>query len=230
MTEANDPMFAAAAVRPVVDFLTDLADGGRVLEFAIGTGRIALPLAVCGVEVHGIELSAEEVAKMRAKPGGTDIPVKIGDMSSVRVDGEFALVYLVFNTIMNLTSQEAQVACFVNAAAHLRAGGKFVIETMVPELRKLPPGERYVLFDAGDTHWGFDEYDTVNQGLVSHHFERASNGWELSSGPFRYVWPAELDLMAEIAGMALESRWADWDRSAFTSDSRSHVSVWQKRG
>jgi hypothetical protein len=228
--EASDPMFADAAIRPVVERLTQLAGDGPVLEFAIGTGRIALPLAAAGVEVHGLELSPTEVAYLRAKPGGETLPVTIGDMASVRVPGEFSLVYLVFNTIMNLTTQEAQVACFRNAAAHLGPGGSFVIETMVPELRKLPKGERFVVFDASDTHYGIDEYDVEKQGLISHHFTLTDGRWQLSSGPFRYVWPAELDLMAELAGMRLVSRWADWDGSPFTSEIDKHVSVWRKAG
>jgi SAM-dependent methyltransferase len=227
--ETEDPMFADEVVRPVVDFIERLARGRSVLEFAIGTGRIAVPLAERGVDVHGIELSQAMVRQLRAKPGGHDLPVTIGDMSTVRAPGEFGVVYLVFNTIMNLTTQDGQVACFQNAAAHLGPGGKFVIETMVPDLRKLPTGERYVLFDATAKHWGIDEYDVVNQGLVSHHFAERNGSWDLSEGPFRYVWPSELDLMARIAGMRLVSRDADSKGAPFTEDSRSHVSVWEKR-
>jgi SAM-dependent methyltransferase len=199
------------AVDPVVDFLEPLATGGA-LELGIGTGRIALPLAARGVRVAGIDLSPDMVARLRAKPGGAGIPVAFGDFATTSVGGDVTLVYLVFNTIMNLTTQDAQVACFRNAAAHLRAGGAFVVEVMVPELRRLPPGERRV---------GIDEYDVVNQGLVSHH--------EHVSVPFRYVWPAELDLMARLAGMTLRERWADWRRSPFTDESTAHVSVWTKR-
>jgi SAM-dependent methyltransferase len=198
------------AVDPVVDFLEPLATGGA-LELGIGTGRIALPLAARGVRVAGIDLSPDMVARLRAKPGGAGIPVAFGDFATTSVGGDVTLVYLVFNTIMNLTTQDAQVACFRNAAAHLRAGGAFVVEVMVPELRRLPPGERRV---------GIDEYDVVNQGLVSHH--------EHVSVPFRYVWPAELDLMARLAGMTLRERWADWRRSPFTDESTAHVSVWTK--
>ncbi len=225
--ESGDRMFDPAVVEPTIDFLAGLAGDGRALELGIGTGRIALPLAARGVAVHGIDLSTAMVARLRAKPGGEGIGVTIGDFSTTRVDGSFRLAYLVYNTIMNLTTQAAQVACFRNAAAHLEAGGCFVIETMVPDLQRLPPGERYVVFDASETHWGIDEY-LADQGLISHHFEMRGGRFEKSSGPFRYVWPAELDLMAQIAGLELRERWAGWGREPFTSESRSHVSVWEK--
>ena len=212
-----------AAIDPAVDLLAELAGDGAALEFAIGTGRIALPLVERGVPVHGIELSAPMVEQLRAKPGGDAIPVTIGDMTTTRVDGAFRVVYLVFNTINNLTTQDAQVACFVNAAAHLDTGGCFVIEVGVPDLQRLPPGERYVTFSVRDDYVGVDEYDVVDQGLVSHH---QSTGRRVSM-PFRYVWPSELDLMARIAGMALRDRWQDWDRTPFTAESRRHVSVWE---
>jgi SAM-dependent methyltransferase len=224
-----DPSNSPDAIDPAVTVLAELARGGRALEFAIGTGRIALPLAARGVEVHGIELSQAMVARLRAKPGGVDIPVTIGDMTTARADGTFALVFLVFNTINNVTSQAAQVASFRNAAAHLDVGGSFVIEVGVPDLRLLPPGQRHVVFGADHGHWGIDEYDVDRQGLVSHHFTRGEDGrWDLSSVPFRYAWPAELDLMAEMAGLRLRHRWADWHREPFTAQSRRHVSVWQK--
>jgi SAM-dependent methyltransferase len=226
--DPDDPMNSAAAIDPVVDRLIELARGGRVLEFAIGTGRIAVPLAARGADVTGIEYSSAMVEQLRAKPNGSSIPVTVGDMATTRVDGSFSLVYLVYNTIGNLTTQDQQVACFENAAAHLEPGGVFVVEVGTPDLRRLPEGERFVVFDAGGTHWGIDEYDVDRQGLKSHHFNLVDGRWELSSGPFRYVWPAELDLMARIAGMTLVQRWADWDGSPFTSDSRKHVSVWQK--
>ncbi len=218
----------AAAIDPAVDVLADLAGSGRVLELAIGTGRIALPLARRGVEVHGIELSRAMVARLRAKPGGADIPVVIGDMTTTHADGSFALVYLVFNTIMNLTTQAAQVACFRNAAAHLEEGGCFLVEVGVPDLRRLPPGETVHPFDVSDDHLGFDEYDVVDQGMISHHLTLEDGSWRRLSIPFRYVWPAELDLMAELAGLRLRERWSDWERRPFTSDSRRHVSVWEK--
>jgi hypothetical protein len=177
--------------------------------------------------VQGIDLSRASVERLRAKPGGDAIEVTIGDFSTVSVDGPFRLAYLVFNTIMNLTSQAGQVACFRNVARHLEPGGRFVIECMVPDLRRLPPGDRFVVFDGSPTHWGIDEYDVANQGLVSHHFQVVGDTIEASSGPFRFVWPAELDLMAELAGMVLEDRSAGWGREPFTSESRGHVSVWR---
>lgn len=226
--ESSADMFEPEVLEATVDVLAELVGSGRALEFAIGTGRVALPLAARGVDVHGIELSRAMAAKLAAKPGGEAIPVTIGDMSTTRVEGAFALVYLVYNTIGNLTTQAAQVACFANAAAHLAPGGCFVIELLIPELRSLPPGARHVVFDAGQTHWGIDEYDVANQGLVSHHFDLVDGRWELLSMPFRYVWPAELDLMAEMAGLRLRDRWADWAHAPFTSESPSHVSVWEK--
>jgi SAM-dependent methyltransferase len=221
-------MFAPEAIEPAVDFLAALAGDGRVLELAIGTGRIALPLAARGVEVHGIDLSQAMVAKLREKPGGGEIPVAIGDFATTRVDGPFSLAYLVFNTIQNLTSQAEQVACFRNVAAHLEPGGCFVIEVTVPDLRRLPPGETMHVFDASEGHWGIDEYDVANQGLVSHHFSLVDGAIEHVSMPFRYVWPSELDLMAELAGMRLRERWSGWKREPFTGDSRNQVSVWEK--
>ena len=228
-TYDDDPeMFDAEAVDPVVDFLAELADDGRALEFAIGTGRIALPLAQRGVPVHGIDMSKAMVARLRAKPGGEDIGVTIGDFATTTVDGSFSLAYLVFNTIMNLTTQAAQVACFRNAATHLEPGGCFVIEVMVPDLQRLPPGETVHPFHVSDTRWGFDEYDIANQGMTSHHFEIVDGKVERLSVPFRYAWPSEYDLMAELAGMRLRERWGGWKREPFTSESRTHVSVWEK--
>src|SRR3954470_22306771 len=226
--QTSAAMFAAEVVEPVVDLLAELAGGGRALELGIGTGRIALPLAARGVPVHGIELSRAMVAKLREKPGGDAIEVAIGDFASARAEGTFSLAYLVFNTIMNLTTQAEQVACFRNVAAHLEPGGRFVIEVGVPDLRRLPPGETYRAFHVGEDSWGFDEYEVAGQGLISHHFS-AAHGGRLSI-PFRYVWPAELDLMAELAGMRLQERWSGWRREPFTGESRQHVSVWQKPG
>jgi SAM-dependent methyltransferase len=228
--ETSDRMFDPAVVGPTVDFLAELAGDGRALELGIGTGRIALPLAARGIEVHGIDLSRAMVDRLRAKPGGEELGVTIGDFASAKVDGTFRLAYLVFNTIMNLTTQAAQVACFRNVSAHLEPGGRFVIETVVPDLQRLPPGEKYVVFDASGSHWGIDEYDVAKQGLISHHFEMRGGEVKISSGPFRYVWPAELDLMAQLAGLELRERWAGWEREPFTSDSRQHVSVWAKTG
>ncbi len=216
-----------------MDLLARLArPGGRALELAIGTGRVALPLAQRGVAVAGIELSPAMLARLRAKPGGDAVstPVTLGDMTTAAAPGGttgFDVVYLVFNTIMNLTTQEAQVACFANAARHLRPGGAFVVETAVPALRLLPPGQRYVTFEVSECHVGIDEYDVLTQGLVSHHTTTGSDGRvERRSVPFRYVWPAELDLMARLAGLRLRHRFAGWDGSPLTESSGSHVSVW----
>jgi SAM-dependent methyltransferase len=221
-------MFDPAVVEPVVDFVAELAGDRRALELGIGTGRIALPLAQRGVPVHGIELSNAMAARLRAKQGAENIDVTIGDFATTTVDGTFTVAYLVFNTIANLTTQSAQVACFRNVAAHLEPGGCFVIELGVPDLQRLPPGETMRVFHASETHWGIDEYDVANQGLVSHHFSLVDGRWELVSMPFRYAWPAELDVMAQLAGMRLRERWSGWKREPFTSDSGMHVSVWEK--
>ena len=226
--ESAADMFDPEVVDPVVVFLAELAGRGRALELGIGTGRIALPLAQRGVAVHGVELSKAMAARLRAKPGGEEIGVTIGDFATTAVDGTFSLAYLVFNTIGNLTTQAAQVACFQNVGAHLDPGGCFVIELGIPELRRLPPGETMRIFDASETHWGIDEYDVANQRLTSHHFELVDGHLELFSLPFRYTWPAELDLMAQLGGMRLRERWSGWNREPFTSDSRKHVSVWEK--
>jgi SAM-dependent methyltransferase len=226
--ESSAEMFDPAAVDPVIDFLVEIVGGGRALELGIGTGRIALPLADRGVRVHGIDLSRAMVARLRAKPGGDDIGVTIGDFATTSVDGSFSLAYLVFNTIMNLTTQAAQVACFRNVAAHLEPGGCFVIEVTIPELQRLPPGETFRVFHGGESHWGIDEYDVARQGLTSHHLEIVDGRLERFSAPYRFVWPSELDLMAQGAGMRLRERWGGWKREPFTSDSRKHVSVWVK--
>jgi SAM-dependent methyltransferase len=223
----EDEMFAPASIAATADLLAGLAGDGAALELGIGTGRIALPLAERGVRVHGIDLSEAMVARLRAKPGGERIDVAIGDFATTRVDGAFSLAYLVFNTIMNLTTQDEQVACFRNAAAHLEPGGCFVVEVGVPDLQRLPRGERFRPFAIGADHLGFDEYDVARQGLISHHYIRIDGRLELRSIPFRYVWPAELDLMARLAGMELRERWAGWRREPFTSESDAHVSVWQ---
>ena len=226
--ESSAEAFDASVLDPMLDVLAGLAGDGRALELGIGTGRVALPLAARGVPVHGIELSNAMVARLRAKPGGPDIGVTIGDFSSTRVEGAFSLAYLVFNTIFNLTTQAAQVACFANVAAHLEPGGCFVIETGVPELQWLPPGETMRAFHVSQTHWGVDEYDVAAQALTSHHIEVIDGRAERMSIPFRYAWPAELDLMAQMAGMRLRGRWSGWRREPFTRDSRKHVSVWEK--
>jgi SAM-dependent methyltransferase len=225
--ESSAEMFDPAIVDPAVDFLFALARDGRALELGIGTGRIAVPLAQRGVPVHGIELSRAMAAKLRAKPGTGEIGVTIGDFATTTADGTFSVAYLVFNTIMNLTTQAAQVACFRNVAAHLAPGGCFVIEVGVPGLQRLPPGETLQAFRVSETRWGIDEFDVANQGLTSHHLELVDGKVERNSIPFRYAWPAELDLMAELAGMSLRERWSGWRREPFTSDSRKHVSVWE---
>src|SRR3954451_9904464 len=226
---AHAAMFAPEAVGPAVDRLAQLPDGGAALELAIGTGRIALPLAARGISVQGIELSAAMVDQLRAKPGGSDLPVTLGDMATTKVTGTFDLVYLVFNSIVNLTSQDAQVRCFQNAANHLDPGGSFVVEVNVPQLRRLPPGERgYVFAIEEEGYWGISELDVVDQQMISHHFTATDSGIRHRRIPFRYVWPSELDLMARLAGLRLRHRWSDWDGSAFTAESSSHVSVWEK--
>ncbi|MFJ5611902.1 SAM-dependent methyltransferase [Streptomyces sp. NPDC093221] len=256
--------FDPGVVRRTVDFLADQAGGGRALELAIGTGRIAVPLAERGVPVAGIDMSRAMVARLRAKPGGRDIPVTIGDIATTtaegyaagtadgnaRTDGTaggnastdgtadgngngdgggYALAYLVFNTVMNLATQESQVACFRNAAAHLRPGGRFVVEVMVPELRKIPHGQNVVPFHTGPDGCSYTVYDTVTQDATCHYVTVTEDGrGQVTSTPFRYVWPAELDLMAQLAGMRLRERWAGWSREPFTQDSTRHVSVWEK--
>jgi SAM-dependent methyltransferase len=224
--ESSADVFDPAVVDAVVDFLAELAGNGPALELGIGTGRIALPLAQRGVSMHGIELSQAMAARLRAKPGGEDIGVTIGDFATTTVDGTFTLAYLVFNTIMNLTTQAAQVACFRNVAAHLEPGGCFVIEVGVPQLQRLPPGEKIQPFHVSESRLGFDEIDVATQSLTSHHFEFINGRVERNSIPFRYVWPSELDLMAQLAGMSLRERWSGWKREPFTSESRTHVSVW----
>ena len=227
----DDPeMFDAAVVESTVDFLAGLAGDGAALELGIGTGRIALPLARRGVPVHGIDLSTAMVARLKAKPGGEEIAVAIGDFATATVARSFTLAYLVFNTIMNLTTQDEQVACFRNVAAHLEPGGCFVIEVMIPGLQRLPPGEVFQPFTVTPTRLGFDEYDVAVQGLVSHHYSVVDGTFAVNSVPFRYVWPSELDLMARIAGMTLRERWSGWKREPFTGESTRHVSVWEKPG
>jgi SAM-dependent methyltransferase len=221
--EWSDP----EVVEPAVALLVELAGNGAALELGIGTGRIALPLVARGVQVHGMDLSEEMVARLRAKPGGDAVPVTIGDFATTRVAATFSLAYVVFNTIMNLRTQERQVACFANVAAHLEPGGRFVVEIMLPELQRLSPGETYLPFAVAPDHLGFDEYDVVEQRLTSHHYYPASGDY--STFPGRYLWPSELDLMAQLAGMELRDRWSDWNREPFTAESTKHVSVWHKR-
>jgi SAM-dependent methyltransferase len=221
-------MFAPDVLRPAVDCLARLAGDGRALEFAIGTGRVAVPLAERGVPVTGIELSGPMIAQLRTKADEDTIPVVVGDMASAAAPGAFTLVYLVYNTISNLLSQSEQVTCFRNAARHLAPGGRFVVELWVPELRKLPPGQQGTVWQSEPGYIGLDTYDVLHQRVVSHHFHFGdSTEARLFRSPHRYIWPAELDLMGQLAGFELESRHADWSGSEFTADSRSHVSVYR---
>lgn len=228
--DALDPFHDPARIATTVDVLASLADGGPALEFGVGDGRIAIPLAARGIAVHGIDLDPAAVERLRGRPGGGDIPVTMGTFAEVAGGpaATYGLVYLVYNTIMNVDTQEGQIATFRNAARHLRPGGRFVVETMLPALRRLPPGERFVVFDGSAGHWGIDEYDVARQRLVSHHFDVDGDGARVSSGAFRYVWPAELDLMARIAGLELRDRWTDWSGAPFTNESTAHVSVWER--
>lgn len=225
---------APELVDTVVKVLIDLAGGGPVLEFAVGTGRIAAPLAARGATVAGIELSRAMAARIPGKPGGEAVDVTIGDMTTTRVSGRFSLVYLVFNTISNVTTQDGQVAVFCNAAAHLEVGGLFLVEVGLPDLRRLPPGQDTVPFTVnrapeGGGYVGFDQYDVVTQEFTSNHVSVSADGsGQFHRIPFRYAWPAEMDLMARIAGMKLRHRWSDWDRSDLTDESRKHLSVWEK--
>ncbi|MFT3715327.1 MAG: methyltransferase domain-containing protein [Gordonia sp. (in: high G+C Gram-positive bacteria)] len=224
--DATDERFSPDLLEATTDFLAELAGSGPALEFAIGTGRVAVPLEARGVAVQGIEYSEPMARVLRDK---TDrIPVIVGDMATTRVDGEFSLVYLVYNTIGNLYTQNAQVECFRNAARHLIPGGRFVVEVGVPPLRSLPPGQIAVPFEVAEAHVGLDTFDPVTQRAVSHHYIRQQDGTYLyRPHNYRYVWPSELDLMAQLAGLELEGRYADWDRTPFTADSTSHISVWR---
>jgi SAM-dependent methyltransferase len=227
--EAKWPeLFEPAVLDPAVAFLAELAGAGAALELGVGTGRVAIPLSQRGVRVHGIDLSPAMVAQLRAKPGGAEVAVTVADFATTRVGGTFDLAYLVRNTITNLTSQDDQVACFRTVAAQLEPGGCFVIEVYIPQLRRLPPGETIHPFAVTPTHLGFEEYDLASQIAFSHHYWVVDGRLETLSSPHRYVWPSELDLMARLAGLALRERWSDWTRSPFTSDSPSHVSVWEK--
>ena len=220
-------MYAPEVLVPTVDFLAELAGDGPALELAIGTGRVAIPLAARGLAVSGIELSEAMIERLRDKVDDAAVPVWLGDMTSIRVPGEFSLVYLVYNSLSNLRTQDEQVACFRNAAAHLRPGGRFVVELLVPPLRRLPPGQLAAPFDVSEGALGFDTFDLVTQQCESHHYTRGADGTvRYVMGRFRYAWPAELDLMARMAGLELERRVGGWDGAPFTSDSESHVSVW----
>ena len=220
-------MFAPEVLGPTVDRLAELAGQGQALEFAIGTGRVAIPLSERGVAVTGIELSAPMIDELRTKADDATIPVVVGDMATAHVPGAFTLVYLVYNTISNLLTQSEHVACFRNAARHLTPGGRFVIELWVPELRKLPPGQQATVWHSEPGYIGLDTYDVLQQRVVSHHFSFGEGKQaQLFRSPHRYIWPAELDLMAQLAGFELETRHADWAGAEFTAESRSHVSVY----
>jgi SAM-dependent methyltransferase len=221
--DETDPMFAPEVVGPTIDFLAPLAAGGA-LEFAVGNGRIALPLAERGVRVHGVDIAPDVLEQLHAKQQGGRVTTTLGDYTTTTVDGSFSLVYLVWNSLSNVTTQAAQVDAFRNAAAHLEPGGRFVVELFVPQLRRLPPGQDFVPFDVTPEHLGFDEYDVLTQRLVSHHYSPGRGGY--GAGEFRYAWPSELDLMARLAGLTLTERWAGWRREPFTAESDSHVSVW----
>jgi SAM-dependent methyltransferase len=226
--ETSAEMFDADHVDPAVQFLAGLAWGGDALELGVGTGRLALPLSRRGIRVHGIDLSPQMVARLFEKDGAGEIEVTIGDFATAQVGKRFSLAYLVYNTIENLATQDAQVACFCNVAEHLEPGGCFVVEVEVPQLQRLPLGEVIRPFDVSPAHLGFDEIDVATQQFTSHHYLISNGRMQVTSMPFRYAWPAELDLMARIAGMTLRERWADWTRAPFTADCDSHVSVWQK--
>jgi SAM-dependent methyltransferase len=222
-------MFAPEVVDPAVEFLARLAGKGPALEFAVGTGRIAVPLLARGVPVTGIELSTPMLAQLRTKAAESALPVVVGDMATTIVPGEYSLVYLVWNSISNLRTQAEQVECFRNAARHLRPGGRFVIELWVPPIRRLPPGQYAAPMQLDEQHLVFDTYDLVTQQCTSHHYLRDADGTvRYGNGNFRYIWPAECDLMAQLAGMELETRQADFIGTPFTADSESHVSVWRK--
>lgn len=233
VAEVYDETYAAlsqpAVLAPVLDVLEGLAGGGRALELAVGTGRVALPLHRRDVDVAGIELSPHMVAQLRAKPDGDALAVHLGDMTTTRVPGEFAVVYLVANTIMNVTTQDEQLAVFANAAGHLRVGGHFVLEVVVPQLRRMPPGEPGRIFTLEESHVGIETLDdVVGQVAWSRHWMQVGGRLVRHDAPYRYVWPSELDLMARLTGLRPATRWADWDRSPFTADSTSHVSIFER--
>jgi SAM-dependent methyltransferase len=221
-------LFDPAVVEPTVDFLADLAGAGPALELGVGTGRIALPLTRRGVSVHGIELSPAMGAQLQVQPGASEVGVTIGDYATAKLGRTFKLAYLLRNTITNLTSQDEQVEAFRNVAAHLEPGGHFVIENYIPALQRLPPGETTHVFTASPDHVGFEEYNVAAQIALSHHYWVINGQLKTFSSPHRYVWPSELDLMAQLAGMILRERWSDWRRAPFTSDSQNHISVWEK--
>lgn len=227
----GEGMFSPEVLGPTVEVLAKLAGGGPAVEFAIGTGRVAIPLSDAGVRVSGVELSHAMISRLREKAGEDRIPVVQGDMTEAAAGSNFSLAFLVFNTIANLLTQDEQVRCFRNAARHLAPGGHFVIELWVPQLRSLPPGHGGIVEVSQPGYLLVDTYDVLHQHVISHHVRFGpdlSDGRDARIGrtPHRYIWPSELDLMARLAGFELESRWADWDRSEFAAHSRSHVSVY----
>lgn len=224
----DQSIYNPSIVNTMVNFLANLAGNGTALEFGIGTGRIALPLSQKGIKMHGIDFSPDMIAQLQSKPGADSIGITIGNFAEMKVNKSFRLVFLVFNTITNLTTQDAQVNCFNNAAAHLEPGGCFVIETFIPELRLLPHGQTIRPHQFNETRFDFDEYNVATQELVSHHYKNINGSFQGHSLPFRYVWPSELDLMARLAGMKLKERWSDWNKQPFTNESTAHISVWEK--
>lgn len=224
-------MFAPEVLGPTVERLAQLAAGGRALEMAIGTGRVAVPLHERGVPVVGIELAPAMVDQLRKRVSAAELPVIIGGMETARAEGSFALVFLVFNGISNVLTQAEQIACFTNAARHLAPGGCFVIELWVPELPLSPPAAQAVVGRSEPGYIMVDTYDVLAQHLISHHFRFEEDGAAtIFRSPHRYVWPAELDLMAQLAGFTLETRHADWSGTDFTAEARSHVSVYRLPG
>ncbi|HEX4491276.1 MAG TPA: class I SAM-dependent methyltransferase [Acidimicrobiia bacterium] len=222
-------MFDPGVLGPTVAFLGDLAGDGAALELAIGTGRVALPLSARGIEVHGIELSPHMAAVLRAKPGADRIDVTVGDMATTRLDATFRLVYLVFNTIMNLTTQDEQVRVFENAAAHLEPGGAFVVEVLIPQIRRVAPGELGRVFSLEDDHVGIETFDDLaGQISWSHHWVQDGDTLRRHSAPYRFVWPSELDLMARVAGLRLRERWSSWQRTRFDPNGIGQVVVYEK--
>ena len=227
--ETNARMFDPDVLAPVLDLLEEAAQGGPALELAVGTGRVALPLAARGVPTAGLELSGPMADRLRAKPGADSLAVTVGDMTTTVVPGEFSLVYIVANSLMNVTTQQEQLAVFANAAAHLKRGGRFVVELMVPQPHRVPPGDSARVFTLEADHVGIETFDDpVGQIAWSHHWIHVRDRLVRHSAPYRYIWPAELDLMGLLAGLRLRERWAGWDRAPFTAASTGQVAVFEK--
>ena len=227
--ELYEDLASPALVAPMVDVLANLAGGGRALELGIGTGRIALPLAGRGVEVHGIDASAAMVDKMRRKPGGGRIPVTMADFADVDADGRFSLVYVVFNTFFALLTQDAQVRCFANVASRLSEGGVFLVEAFAPDLTRFERGQNIQagVVETDRVSIDLSRHDAVAQTVESSHVHISEQGVRLYPVKLRYAWPSELDLMARVAGMRLRSRWGDWQGGPFTASSTNHVSAYE---